>query len=138
MKAYSLDLRERVVGAVRNGLPVSVAARVFSVSRATTRRWVHRTTVGAPLGPLDVLPTVQAAWQRGARFTPAAGLELGYWPVTGRTFFLRAGVRRPDAAAAERAFTLGAGFSGDRIAIDYALAPLRGGRATHRVGLRWR
>ena len=93
---------------------------------------------GAPLGPLDVLPTVQAAWQRGARFTPAAGLELGYWPVTGRTFLLRAGVRRPDAAAGERAFTLGAGFSGDRIGIDYALAPLRGGRATHRIGLRWR
>ncbi len=91
---------------------------------------------GAPLGPLDVLPTLQVAWERGQRFTPAAGVELGYWPVVGRTFFLRGGVRRPDAG--ERPFTLGAGFAGDRIALDYGVAPLKGGRATHRVGLRWR
>ncbi len=93
---------------------------------------------GTPRGPLDLLPTVQAAWERGARFTPAAGVELGYWPVTGRTLFLRGGVRRPDTAVGERPFTLGAGFSGDRIGIDYAMAPLRGGRATYRLGLRWR
>ncbi len=92
----------------------------------------------APLGPLDVLPAVQLAWERGARFTPAAGVELRYWPVVGRTFYLRGGVRRPDTDAAERAFTLGAGFSGDRITLDYALAPLAGGRATHRIGLGWR
>jgi len=91
---------------------------------------------GAPLGPLDLLPTLQATWERGERFTPAAGVELGYWPVAGRTFFLRAGLRRPGAG--ERAVAGGAGFAGDRIALDYAFLPLTGGRVTHRIGLRWR
>lgn len=91
----------------------------------------------APVGPLDLLPLFQLTWERGARFAPAAGLEVGYWPVAGRTVFLRGGVRRTQPSSPERPFTLGAGFSGDRIALDYALLPLHGGRATHQIGVRW-
>lgn len=46
MQTYSMDLRERVVEAVKAGMPVSVASRTFSVSRATVDRWVHRERVG--------------------------------------------------------------------------------------------
>lgn len=93
---------------------------------------------GLPLGPFDLLATVQAAWAQGDRFQPAAGVELGYYAVMGRTFFLRGGLRRPDPAAGSRVVTAGAGFSGDRIGIDYAYVPLQGGRAEQSIGLRWR
>lgn len=42
MRAYSVDLRERVVAAVDAGMPRDEAARVFGVSRATIKtsgRW---------------------------------------------------------------------------------------------------
>jgi transposase len=40
MKAYSEDLRSRVVAAVDGGMPRSEAARVFGVSRATVKRYL--------------------------------------------------------------------------------------------------
>src|SRR3954469_12146530 len=42
MKAYSMDLRERIVLAVAAGTPLSVVARTFSVARATVVRYVER------------------------------------------------------------------------------------------------
>jgi transposase len=48
MKAYSEDLRLRVIAAVDGGLPRSAAARVFGVSRATVKRYlVLRRETGA-------------------------------------------------------------------------------------------
>jgi len=91
----------------------------------------------AAVGPLDLLPVLQLAWEHGAPFAPAAGLEIGYWPVVGRTFFLRGGVRRPQPSTSQRPFALGAGFNGDRIALDCAVLPLKGGRASYQVALRW-
>src|SRR6185437_898311 len=79
MKAYSVDLRERVVRAVHNGQPVSVAARVFSVSRATAERWVRRIAGGEPLGPSRHLgpprrigPSAEAALEAQLRAHPDA------------------------------------------------------------------
>ncbi len=40
MKAYSEDLRRRVIAAVDGGMPRSAAARVFGVSRATVKRYL--------------------------------------------------------------------------------------------------
>lgn len=40
MRAYSLDLRQRVVAAVQAGRSHSVAARLFGVSRRTVRRYL--------------------------------------------------------------------------------------------------
>jgi transposase len=53
MRAYSVDLRERAVGAVAGGMPQSVAARTFGVGRATVQRWVRRQRAGN-LGPAPV------------------------------------------------------------------------------------
>ena len=41
MKAYSEDLRLRVVAAVDGGMPRSAAVRVFGVSRATLTRYLQ-------------------------------------------------------------------------------------------------
>lgn len=46
MRAYSLDLRERIVGAVKAGKPKSEAARLFEVSLATVKRYVVRDEQG--------------------------------------------------------------------------------------------
>ena len=48
MKAYSEDLRLRVIAAVDGGMPRSEAARVFGVGRATVKRslQLRRETVG--------------------------------------------------------------------------------------------
>jgi transposase len=40
MKAYSEDLRSRIVAAVDGGMPRSEAARVFGVGRATVKRYL--------------------------------------------------------------------------------------------------
>jgi transposase len=39
MSAYSLDLRENVVGSVKKGVPKAETARHFGVDRATVKRY---------------------------------------------------------------------------------------------------
>jgi transposase len=41
MRAYSLDLRERIVAAVQSGQPQTVTARTYAVSLATVQRYVR-------------------------------------------------------------------------------------------------
>ena len=41
-RAYSLDLRERVVGAIEGGLSRREAAEVFGVSASTAVKWMRR------------------------------------------------------------------------------------------------
>jgi transposase len=48
MKAYSLDLRERIVQAVESGMSQSEAAAVFRVGERTVKRYLHQwRTTGA-------------------------------------------------------------------------------------------
>ncbi len=42
MKQYSVDLRERLLGAIDAGLPVVEGARLFGVCPSTIRRWRQR------------------------------------------------------------------------------------------------
>lgn len=88
-----------------------------------------------PAGPFDLGAAAEVSWTRHGEVVPAGGIELSYWPVAGRTFSLRAGGRRP--LDGEKPFTLGGGFTGDRISIDYAFVPYDDGEV-HRVGVRWR
>ena len=70
-------------------------------------------------------------------FSPAVGAEFGYSWIEGYTVTARAGARRPDASG-ERPVTLGAGFTGDRLTLDYALQFFDSGRNAHRITIRWR
>lgn len=74
-----------------------------------------------PLGPIDIGAAATMAVREDGMVLPGGGIEVGYWPVVGRTFQVRAGLRRSDGGLTP--FTLGAGFSGDNLAIDYAYAP---------------
>lgn len=51
MRAYSLDLRERIVRAVGAGTPRSVVARTFGVGRATVERYLRRQREAGSLAP---------------------------------------------------------------------------------------
>ncbi len=47
MKPYSVDLRERLLGAIDAGLSQAEAARLFGVGPTTIKRWKRRRATGA-------------------------------------------------------------------------------------------
>ena len=68
MKAYSVDLRQRVVDAVDAGMPRPEAARLFQVSVATIKRYLKRrretgslTPGQSPGRPPEIGPAAYAA-----------------------------------------------------------------------------
>jgi hypothetical protein len=91
---------------------------------------------GLPVGPFDLAATTAVSWLRDGFVSPAGGAELGYSWLEGYNIIFRAGARRP--VRGEGPVTAGAGFIMDRLAIDYAIETLSGGRAGHRIGLRIR
>jgi hypothetical protein len=89
------------------------------------------------VGPLDVALAAAVSRREEGTIVPQGGVEIAYWPVSGRTFIARAGIRYIEDSDI-RPLTLGAGFVGDRIAIDYAFQEYDGAAALHRVGVRLR
>ncbi|HSJ33333.1 MAG TPA: hypothetical protein VK933_17975 [Longimicrobiales bacterium] len=94
-------------------------------------------TQSTTVGPLDVSAAAAVSRWEDGKIVPHAGVEVGYWPVSGRTFIGRIGIRYIDDSDI-RPLTLGAGFVGDRIGIDYGVQDFDGSRAVHRVGVRLR
>ena len=85
MSAYSVDLRERIVRAVADGVPRSVAARTFGVARASVQRYVGQHGAAGGLAP---------------RTAPGPAHKIG----PGAAASLRAQVAAaPDATLAEHA-----------------------------------
>lgn len=86
------------------------------------------------VGPLDGTMAFRAGLEDGD-LRAGGGIELAYWPVTGRTFRVLVGA----SGGTDRDLvpTLGGSFSGDRITVEYAFQenPREGG---HRLGIRWR
>jgi hypothetical protein len=91
---------------------------------------------------------IAAHWDLGAQTAvtlegdlfvrPAGGGELSYVPIDGVAITLRQGFRLPRERD-ESLITAGLGVSIDRIAVDYAMEPMRGGRpVSHRIGVRVR
>lgn len=97
---------------------------------------LHASHPSKAVGPLDLVTTAAVSAGAGGEVVPAAGLELAYWPVVGKTFVGRLGVRRPVDGADP--VTLGGAFIGDRFALEYAYGRFDGGEGTHRIGVRWR
>jgi hypothetical protein len=103
-----------------------------------------RVGVGYGGGPLPIA----THWDLGAQMQvtlegdgfvrPAGGAELGYVPIEGIAFVLRAGLRLPRERS-EPLATGGLGITVDRVSVDYAAEPFRDGRpVAHRVGVRVR
>jgi transposase len=51
MSGYSEDLRRRIVSSVEGGMPKAQAARTFSVSLSSVKRYVNKVKRGEPLAP---------------------------------------------------------------------------------------
>ena len=83
MKAYSIDLRERVISSVESGeCNIPAAARRYKVSEPTIERWVarkRRTGRCAPLpyagGPPRKLATAAAVIRTAVKAQPDATLQ---------------------------------------------------------------
>ena|SRR5688572_7230325 len=101
MRAYSVDLRGRVVSAVAGGMPQAVTGRTFGVGRATVRRWVDRQRRSGDVRPAPVggsaprigpaqaaaLRAQVAAWpdatlaEHAARWGREQGVRVSLWAV---------------------------------------------------------
>lgn len=91
---------------------------------------------GAPVGPLDLGAAAELAVRADGEVAPAGGLEVAWWPVLGRTFVGRIGLRRvPEGGGDPLSF--GAAFYGDAFGVEYAYRGFQGA-ASHRIGVRWR
>ena len=108
--------------------------------RPVTANAPIRTTLGIgttrSVGELDLAATAAVSMLRTEFVIPSGGLEANYSWLNGYNIALRAGARRP--MVGEDAFTAGAGFTMDRLTIDYALETFSDGRVGHRVGVRVR
>jgi transposase len=51
MKAYSIDLRQKIVDAIERGMPKVQAARTFGVGISTVKRYATKAQRGEPLEP---------------------------------------------------------------------------------------
>jgi hypothetical protein len=91
-----------------------------------------------PLGPLDLSGGAAVTYRREGDLVPSAGVEMAYWPVTGRTFLARLGYRRTLEGRWGKGFTFGGGFQGDSITLDYAFEEFDSGATSHRFGMGWR
>jgi transposase len=87
MRAYSLDLRERIVRAVDEGRSPREAARLFGVGVSTVKRYLQqRARTGSlarraiPGARPKIGPEQEAVWRARRQETPAATLaELRAW-----------------------------------------------------------
>ena len=144
--AMAVDLGvARSVGRVTTALSVQNLGRALRLGRyevPLARRVVVGAGTGgrAPVGPFDVGGAVQVAREGDGEIVPGGGLEIAWWPVQRRIFIVRIGaVRVVDGDSSP--FTLGFGFEGDRIRIDwayrdYAYGDL--GAASHSIGIAFR
>lgn len=116
------------------------AASTPAFNESTSLRLPLRTTLGVStsraLGEFDFVGTAAVSMLRTNFFLPSGGVELGYSWLDGYSVALRAGGRR--SLPGEEGFTGGAGFTMDRLSIDYAMELLSHSRVGHRVGLRIR
>ncbi len=51
MKAYSKDLRQKIVDGIERGMPKAEAARTFGVGISTVKRYATKAQKGEPLEP---------------------------------------------------------------------------------------
>jgi len=92
----------------------------------------------APVGPLDLAASGGLSYRRKGELVPSVGLEVAYWPVTGRTFVGRVGFRHLPREQSASPVTFGGAFIGDAIVLEYAFEGFDSGSGSHRFGIGWR
>jgi hypothetical protein len=92
----------------------------------------------APVGPLDLSASSAVIYSVDGDVTPSVGLEVAYWPVTGRIFVGRLGYRHLPGEQSGSPLTFGGAFMGDDIILDYAYEGFDSGSPSHRFSVGWR
>ena len=103
-----------------------------------TRFILGASSDGAPVGPLDVAASTALTYRLDGDLVPSIGLEVGYWPVNGRTFVGRVGYRYRSDDYTACPLTFGAAFLGDNINLEYAYQGFEDGDPSHRFSVGWR
>lgn len=91
-----------------------------------------------PVGPLDLNGAFRVSLLEDNSLVVGGGVELSWWPIQGRTLLLRVGRRGLPEGSSARPWTLGGGFQGDRLGLEWAMVGFREGSASHRIGLHFR
>jgi hypothetical protein len=94
-------------------------------------------TRAAPVGPLDISGAFAAILLEGGRVEAGGGVEVGWWPVQGRTLVGRAGLGGSRIHGAS-VFSLGGAFLGDSFTLEYAWRGVDGAPGIHGASLRFR
>jgi hypothetical protein len=129
------------IGPVRLGLTVRDIGEdpLLADPDATPRIVLGAGSYGRQVGIFDLGVSAAATWS-DERTTLSGGLEVGYWPVRGRTFVARVGFQDPHDDSDMSPLSVGFAFWGDDITAEWAFRPYGGDESagTHRFGLRWR
>jgi hypothetical protein len=91
-----------------------------------------------PVGPLDVSAAAALTYRLDGDLIPSAGLEVAYWPITGRTFVGRVGFRSLPESQSGLPVTFGGAFLGANLVLEYACEGFESGVPSHRFGIGWR
>ena len=128
------------IGAARTVGPAVLAVSVLGVGEGPgdPRTSLAVATRRRPLGPFDVAGAGHVTRETNGTVTPGGGIDVSWWPVQGRRFVGRVGVRRVPDDDPLRMWTLGAAFEGDEIVLEYAYQDSEDEGALHRLGVRWR
>lgn len=103
-----------------------------------TRFTLGASSRAAPVGPLDVSVSSAVSYRLDGDVVPSLGLEVGYWPVNGRTFVGRVGYRYRSETYSATPVTFGGAFLGDNIILEYAYQGFDSGDPSHRISIGWR
>lgn len=103
-----------------------------------TRFILGASSESAQVGPLDVALTAALNYRLDADVVPGIGLEVGYWPVNGRTFVGRVGYRYRSDEFTAIPVTFGGAFYGDDLVLEYAFQGFDEGDPSHRFSIGWR
>jgi hypothetical protein len=92
---------------------------------------------GQPVGIFD-LGYAAAVTYTEDHTSVGGGVELGYWPINGRTFVARFGAQSVGSGSDASPFTFGFAFWGDDLRLEWAYQDFGEGRSgTHRFGVAW-
>ena len=116
MNAYSEDLRNKIVGALRRGMTKSEAARTFSVSRSSVKRYAKLVEEGRPLAPKKRPGSKPKMGERARKLLQADVQERPSATLSERREYLRkaAGVRVSDSTVSRMLRRLGWSRKKDR------------------------
>ena len=139
--ALDIGVARRILG-ITWGISAQNLGRGLATGFSDALPLPHRLTLGAstrsrPVGPLDVLAAAAVSRRRDGELIPAGGIEISWWPIVGRTFTGRIGMRRVPGDGGSPV-TVGVAFTTDDYTLEYAFEEFDSPGAAHRLGLRWR